>query len=338
MSGRIPRPWYRKGKDAWYVELHGRKVRLGTTKAEAFKRFYELQAGVEPIPTAESCRWAVETLVGLYLDDLRRRVSPRTLYVARCYLNPVLAACGRIIVRQLRRQHVEDAISKHAAWNSSTRYHVTCRIVAAFNWAVREGIIQTNPLQGIHKPLPRSRGTRVLITPDEYARLYDAAPEYLQHVLFALHETGCRPCEVLTVEAKDFDAELGVWVLERHKTAHETGRPRIVYLTPTLVELCKLLANRHPTGPLFRRRSGKPFPPAYYLARLVRQLRTKLGIKGAIPYSLRHGWATDALSAGVPDAHVAELLGHTGTAMLHRHYNHLVAKREVLRAAFNRVR
>jgi integrase len=178
----------------------------------------------------------------------------------------------------------------------------------------------------------------VLITPDDYARLYDAAPEYLRHILFALHETGCRPCEVLTVEAKDFDAELGVWVLERHKTAHETGRPRVIYLTPTLVELCKLLANRNPAGPLFRRRSGKPFPPAYYLARLVRQLRTKLGIKGAIPYSLRHGWATDALSAGVPDAHVAELLGHTGTAMLHRHYSHLVAKRQVLRAAFNRVR
>ena len=33
--------------------------------------------------------------------------------------------------------------------------------------------------------------------------------------------------------------------------------------------------------------------------------------------------ATQLLLAGVPDAHVAQILGHTNTAMLHRHYGHL---------------
>jgi integrase len=337
MAGRIPRPWYRKGKQAWYVELNGRTIRLGKTKREAYKLFSELQAGVQQFPTVGSDT-TVAGLVGLYLDDLSRRVGSRTLYVAKCYLNPVLAVCGPIKVRQLRRQHVEEAIRRHAEWNESTQFHVTCRIVAAFNWAVREGMIPANPLKGIHRPQPCSRGTQTLITPEEYQKLYDAAPEYLRHVLFAMQQTGCRPCEVLTVAAKDFDAESGVWVLQRHKTAHETGRPRIVYLTPKLVELCKLLENRNPTGPLFRRHSGKPFPPAYYLARLVRNLRTKLGIRGAIPYSLRHTFATDALANGVPDAHVAELLGHNGTAMLHKHYAHLSGRAAVLRTALAEVR
>jgi integrase len=52
----------------------------------------------------------------------------------------------------------------------------------------------------------------------------------------------------------------------------------------------------------------------------------------------RHTCATDALTNGVPDAQVAELLGHSGTAMLHRHYAHLVAKSRVLKEALNRVR
>jgi hypothetical protein len=48
--------------------------------------------------------------------------------------------------------------------------------------------------------------------------------------------------------------------------------------------------------------------------------------------------AVGGLAAGVPDAHVAELLGHTGTAILHRHYAHLTGKARVMRAALGQVR
>ena len=101
--------------------------------------------------------------------------------------------------------------------------------------------------------------------------------------------------------------------------------------TTTVVELCRSLAGQFPVGPLFRRASGRAFPEAYYLPRLLRSLRKKLGLPVTLtPYSYRHGFATDALARGVPDAHVAELLGHTSTAMLHRHYAHLGAKAVVL--------
>jgi hypothetical protein len=61
-------------------------------------------------------------------------------------------------------------------------------------------------------------------------------------------------------------------------------------------------------------------------------------IAHAVAYGLRHTFATDALANGVPDAQVAELLGHSGTATLHRHYAHLGAKAKVLRDALDRVR
>ena len=32
------------------------------------------------------------------------------------------------------------------------------------------------------------------------------------------------------------------------------------------------------------------------------------------------------MSNGVPDVQIAELLGHSGTAMLHKHYAHLTAR------------
>ena len=52
----------------------------------------------------------------------------------------------------------------------------------------------------------------------------------------------------------------------------------------------------------------------------------------------RHGFATDALAHGISDAQVAELLGHTDTSMIHRHYGHLSARSRALKEAPNRVR
>ena len=55
-------------------------------------------------------------------------------------------------------------------------------------------------------------------------------------------------------------------------------------------------------------------------------------------YPHRRPFATDTLSDGVGVAQVAELLGHSGTAMLHKHYSHLGAKAKTLREALGRVR
>jgi integrase len=338
MAGRRPVPWYRKGKGEWCVYLHGTLHRLGKDKDEAFRKFHRMMAdgGEPPAPHAAL---TFRQLVEDYLADLEKRATERTVYVARCYLKPILVGCGDLAARQLRKHHVEAAVRKHGRWNATTENHVKARVVAVFNWAVNQELLASNPVKGLKKPKARSRGTQALLDGEEHAKLLESAPGYLRDVLVALHDTGARPCEVLSVTAAEFFPELGVWVLETHKTAHETGKARIVYLTPRLVEVCRELAARHPEGPLFRRRSGKPFPPAYYLARLVRQLRRKLGLRETItPYGLRHSFATDALAAGVPDAQVAELLGHSGTAMLHKHYSHLTAKARALRGALDQVR
>ena len=63
-----------------------------------------------------------------------------------------------------------------------------------------------------------------------------------------------------------------------------------------------------------------------------------MGLGRVIAYGYRHGLATDALANGVPDAQVAELLGHSGTAMLHQHFAHLGAKAQPLRSALGRIR
>ncbi len=48
--------------------------------------------------------------------------------------------------------------------------------------------------------------------------------------------------------------------------------------------------------------------------------------------------ATDAIAAGVSDAVVAELLWHSSTAMLHKHYSHLATRSKLLADAAKQVR
>jgi integrase len=68
--------------------------------------------------------------------------------------------------------------------------------------------------------------------------------------------------------------------------------------------------SRHREGPWFNKTKGTC---------------SRAGVK-ARAYDFRHTWATEALAAGVPDSHVAAMMGHSTPAILHASYSHLTAK------------
>ncbi len=360
MPGKIPQPWFRESKGAWFVCVGGKQHRLGKDRDEAVRRFHLLMAG-EPLTPSHSKAGAttgenggerqeaitaketpcpsltVNALADAYLTTCERRLSANPLRVARMFLGSFASAFGTKRADAVKKADVEAWVAKHPTWGQSTENAGKTRLVAMFRWGVEEGVLTFNPIAGIRKPSQRSWGREALISVEDHARLMAGATPALRNVPFALHESGARPGEVASVSAAEFFAQQGVWVLERHKTAHKTRKPRIIYLTPELVALCEELARKNPQGPLFRTSKGKPGGWCS-IAKQVRVLRLRLGIKGATPYGYRHGYATDALANGVPDAHVAELLGHSGTAMLHKHYSHLTARAKALRDALGRVR
>lgn len=146
--------------------------------------------------------------------------------------------------------------------------------------------------------------------------------------------TGCRPAEVAKVRKDNVNLERGLWVLPKHKTAKKTGRPRIIYLCPQALELTKKLVLRCPDdGPLFRNSRGVPWTGNAIRTRFRRLRKKHPELKGVIAYTYRASFATDALEAGVPDASVAALLGHTNTDTLHRFYSRLSQKVDHLKEA-----
>ena len=74
------KPWYRASKDAWYVEFHGKQVRLtkGRDNEKAARdAFYKLMAsGSGKLPQADTLR--VATVCDLFLDHSEKHHVPNT--------------------------------------------------------------------------------------------------------------------------------------------------------------------------------------------------------------------------------------------------------------------
>ena len=175
-----------------------------------------------------------------------------------------------------------------------------------------------------------------MLTEAERDRILAWYPEgdTFRDFLIAMMESGSRPGEVMKVEAEDVDFAMGVWII-KGKSTRRTGKDRVVYMTEVLRKITARLAGRYPSGPIFRNEDGNPWTLQAINCRFRRKKNRKTDkLDGDVTaYVYRGSFATDALEKGVPDATVAELMGHSGTAILHKHYSKLREKREHLRKA-----
>jgi integrase len=261
---RLPEgPWYRASRDAWYVKIDGKQVRLAKGKANkkaAAEAFHRLMA-LGPAGLPKNQEITAAHVCDLFLDWSKKHHDARTFDWYASFLNDFCGhkRLGVLTASQVKVFHVTQWLDAHPKWKGSRRNAVIC-VKRAFNWATAEGILKENPLRGLRKP-PQNRRERIL-TAGEWEELFGAVVDQeFKDFLTAMRETGCRPGEVRRVTADDVNLELGVWVLEHHKTRKKTGLPRVVYLNPVMLELCKRLCERWPTGPIFRgpkRKGHKP--------------------------------------------------------------------------------
>jgi integrase len=164
----------------------------------------------------------------------------------------------------------------------------------------------------------------------------EAAGKRFKPFLRLLYLTGARPGEVAAITAENLDVEGAMVRLKEHKTAHK-GKGRTIYLCAEAVAVLLEQKALYGSGFLFRSRFGLPWS-VNAVVKAMLETRKRAGLKKAIAYGYRHTFATEALANGVPDAQVAALLGHSGTAMLHKHYSHLTGQARALREALGRVR
>jgi integrase len=329
---RVPKPWFREQTQSWYVKINGVQHPLGKDKKEADKAYHRLMAGEGLAKPTKDL--PLGGLVEQFLTDCEKTVTPETASWYRVFLDDFAERYPKLKPQDIAPRHVRAWLNaeRKRTWGQSTHRSAVTILKRLLNWAVENRLLAQNPIKDFERPAA-TRRERVL-TPEERAEILSWYPEgdAFHDFLTALMESGIRPGEAMKVTAEDVDFGLGIWVLHG-KTTKRTGKSRIIYMTPVLVELTKKLVARHPEGPLFRNEDGNPWNRQAIRDRFRRKQKSKGLDKDITAYVYRGTWATDALEAGVPDATVAELMGHSGTAVLHKHYSKLREKREHLRKA-----
>lgn len=229
----------------------------------------------------------------------------------------------------------------------ATRANALSACSSFYKYAVRVGAAQVNPFAAVNRPkinLDRSSTDGML--PEETDRLMATAKAWAprSHALVSvLYLLGLRIDELLALDADQLGYDSGHHVLPVLRKGHEDPVP--VPVPPAALDALLVYLDGRTTGPLFTTATGKRWTQPQVWKHL-RVLARHAGIpqaSGIHPHTLRHGFITDSLEAGVPLHIVQDAAGHADPrttqrynrrrGLLDNHPTHTLALRMAERTA-----
>jgi integrase len=313
---RQARPYYKISHKAWYINLKGRPVRLGTEEDAAWDKYKAL---IQPVDK-------VVEVVRRFLDYHKTNSAPGTLgFYCKAldsfsrYINPTMR------VSEIKPYHVTQWIDTIKPRSDNYKRNLIRAVKTCFKWAEDQEYIEQSPIRNIKVPPAVSRGDEAYLMPSQWDQLVNKVSKSRDRgafldIITVMKETGCRPQEVRKVEARQFDRIGRCWVIPK---AESKGKKeaRVIHLSDRAFEICQRLALKHPEGPLFRNSNGNSWR-IQVLDYRCQRLSKKLSYR-VTPYSIRHTFCTDAIIRGVDLQTIATLMGHSDLKMISRVYQHI---------------
>ncbi len=340
----------------WGAIINGKRVRFGRVSevpySTANQQFLEYMLGARPAPKpprragvtveemcVQHCQWHVQHNDKKSSDN---RLSLLDRWCAHVFTGECV---GGLQVSAVGRQHLASFVKQFD--NGWTAWNYCVGVKAAFNWAHREGIIQSNPLAGYpNPPQPKADLTETtLMTPSEVAWFLEKSrPYHAYEILRVLYLTGARPGELCSAVGSDFIANSSQLRLLAWKNGKKSQMARRIPLPTEAEEIVARLA-KNGSEPIFRKPRGSAWTPSslHRVWRKIRngtwrdardgrfvamdkeaaaRLKKETAQRESLTiYSLRHLWISDALRQGVPIATAARIAG-TSVKQIERTYGH----------------
>jgi integrase/recombinase XerD len=215
----------------------------------------------------------------------------------------VLAA-HRVHVDAFARQGEEDGVSP------ATIARRLSALAGFYGYALDEGLIERSPVARVRRPRVSDESPRLGVDRAGLRALLEVAQasgprDHALACLLALN--GLRISETLATDVADLAHERGHRTLSLRRKG---GKRQTVALAPrTAAALATMLDGRN-DGPLFATRTGRRLD-RHAARKVVRRLARTAKIEHVVsPHSLRHGFVTAALDAGVPLRDVQDAAGH----------------------------
>ena len=262
---------------------------------------------------------------------VKRKLSTLDSYSSKvnCHVRPLL---GEIKLEELTLNHLQQFILKLEQQMSPASIHAVFRVLkTSLKFAEKMGIV-TSTLYS-HCQLPKIEKSRKLILSEESIKKITEKVKLSNHYLpvWIALETGLRIGEIAALKWKDIDFDNRVLLVQRtlqRVTVHTqlNSKSKIVETTPKTLsskrkiplgtQLCEHLQNKKSTSVSKYIVSDKS---GYIEPRTIRnhfyKMLDQLNIDRLPFHSLRHTFATRALSQGISVSVISSLLGHASTQM-----------------------
>lgn len=240
-----------------------------------------------------------------------------------------------LTVAQIRYSDVKKAIAeKREVASAKTLNNGLICLRGIFDTAVRDGLIQKSPADGIKNqkhqaptPDPFERGEMNAILA-HIATTYSA--QVLNYFTFAFH-TGMRPSELISLRWGDIDWRRQTIRVQRARVDWEEKGTKTSTVRDVDLSDAALAALKDQKAHTFMKgleaeifsnpKTGKGWSDEQVQRRLyyIPTLRA-LGLRHRDMYQTRHTFATLLLMGGINPAYIARQLGHTNAQMLFKVY------------------
>lgn len=279
------------------------------------------------VPDGESTDPLVPEIVELYLSYLQARVDAGS-FSADAFDNVQreLRRFGRVYcvpIGACRRTDLIDWVSQNPQWKSAhTKKRVCAAIITCFRWACEEKeLIAKCPYKRPREIFDLEYVPRKPAKNAEYLAIFRKANRSIRRALFALYQTGMRTCEMRTMRREE--VHLDADPPHIFQPTSKSGKPRKIVLDALTARFFAWMLRTTTTDLLFTNAHGGQWTRKSFALR-VRITAKRAGINQGVAkvsaYCLRHKYACDGIRAGLSNKAVADLLGHTTTAMVDRVY------------------
>lgn len=344
--------------DVFDGELSGFHIRISPNGKRTYQLYYRTGSGQERRPkigqhgaiTCEQARdiakrWLAEVAMGgdpslvrtnareaptvsqvcdRYLDHSRMRLKSSTCQTYSWLIEKLIKpALGARKVGELRRADIES-FQRGLAGTPRNANQAISLLGTIMKYAEAHELIEpgANPCRHV-AAFKTSRLERYL-SEEETLRLYKAldvfereqrAPLHAIAAIRLLLTTGCRKNEICTLQWPHVDLESATLNLPDSKT----GAKRVRLNSAAVAILQELPRVQDNPFVIVGDRSGKPLVG---LQRIWERVRREAGIEDVRLHDLRHNFASQAISMGVPLPIIGALLGHKSLQATSR-YAHL---------------
>ena len=156
---RPSKPWYWRARDAWFVNIKGKRHLLAKGKgnrANAYREYLRIADRHNPeVATAGSAA----AICQLFMTYARANLKPNTVNGHTQYAVAFCESVHDMDANSVQPKHVSDFLNAHPNWNSTSRYSAIKSIKRVWAWALAEGHITVNQLKPMKRPRPQQRDT-----------------------------------------------------------------------------------------------------------------------------------------------------------------------------------